>query len=225
MFTKNLLRQTEFGKRLSDIQLDAVYPILSRNTFSREYKQGDIVRQFGTQQNYIMLITKGVVKSYNFTRRGERIFFYYFSTGSTIGLLSCMSPTEVSMAEDIADKDTSMICIPKSNFQEACRLIPSFESILFHTVCDLAQRQIEITILSRCKYAKDRLCLYLLHEYSLHHSTVIPFHFTIESLANYLSLTRSVLSKELHSLEDEGVIELRKKEILIKDLEKLKDYV
>ena len=225
MLTKDLLKQTDFGKRLSASQLDAVFPILSKNTFSKEFKQGEIVRQFGTQQNYIMLITSGVVKSYNFTRRGERIFFYYFSTGSIIGLLSCMNSNEVSMAEDVADKDTCMIFIPKANFLEACRLIPSFESILFHMVCNLAQRQLEISILSRCKYAKDRLCLYLLHEYSVQHSTVIPFHFTIESLANYLSLTRSVLSRELHALEDEGLIEIRKKEIIIKNLEKIKEYV
>lgn len=171
-----------------------------------------------------MIIKNGLIKSYNFTIRGEQIFFYYFSRHQIAGLVGCINH-DVSSSDNVAERETTVVFVPREDYLSACRLIPEFQTEVLNLICKNADKQIEISILSRCKYAKDRLCLWLYHQYVHTRTTNIPIEFSIASLANFLGLTRACLSKELHGLEAEGIIALSRKEILIKDLDKLERYI
>lgn len=224
LLTKELLKSTQLGKHLSTDCIDALYPILSRNSFSKTFNSGESVLRRGDPHEHLMIIKDGLIKAYNFTIRGEQIFFYYFSRHQIAGLVGCINH-DLSRSDNVAERATTVIFVPREDYLSACRLIPEFQTEVLNLVCKNANRQIEISILSRCKYAKDRLCLWLYHQYTYTRATNIPIEFTITSLANFLGLTRACLSKELHGLETEGIIELSRKEILIRDLKKLEQYV
>lgn len=224
MLTKELLKSTRLGRRLSDDCIEAVFPILARNSFSRTYVSGETILRRGDPRDHLMIVKEGLIKSYDYTSRGEQIFFYYFSRGHVAGLVGCLNNT-LSLSDNVAEQETTVVFIPRDDYERACRLIPEFQGEVLRLICQNADRQIEISILSRCKYAKDRLCMWLFHQYSHTRSINIPIEFTIESLANFLGLTRTCLSKELHALEAEGVIQLGRKKIQIIDLKKLESYV
>lgn len=221
MLTKELLKNTDLGKHLSQDCLDAVFPILVRNSFSKTFETGEIIRRRGDPAEHLMVVKDGLMKSFDYTKRGEQIFFYYFSRNQMAGLISCINNT-LSQADDVAEQRTTIVYIAREDYLRACQLIPEFQGEVLRLVCRNADRQIEISILSRCKYARDRLCLWLFHQYTNTRSINIPIEFTIESLANFLGLTRACLSKELHALEAEGMIQLARKKIQIRDLNKLR---
>lgn len=224
MLTKEILKNTNLGKLLSNDCLDAVFPILASNSFVKTFESGEVVLHRGDSADHIMIIKEGLVKSYDYTARGEQIFFYYFSQHQVAGLVSCIN-NSLYQADNVAEQKTTIIYIRRDNYMKACSLIPEFQGAVLRLICRNAEKQIEISILSRCKYAKDRLCLWLFHQYAHTRSITIPIEFTIESLANFLGLTRACLSKELHRLEADGVIALSRKKIQIKDLEALKQYI
>lgn len=224
MLTIDLLKRTDLSQSLSPECLDAVYSIFAKKSFSRTFEPGEILIRKGDPFNYLLIVESGLIKSFDYTTRGELIFFYYFSQYHIAGLVSCTLGSNAS-SDYVANQKTTITYIPRESYLSACRLLPEFQGAVLKRVCKNAERQIEISILSRCKYAKDRLCLWLFHQYTNTRAISIPIEFTIESLSNYLGLTRTCLSKELHTLEAEGVISLSRKEIQIKDLETLKKYI
>ncbi len=224
MLTKDFFSQTDLGKLLSEHCLDAVYPVLRKNSFEKHYEPGDVVSKIGERREYIIFVKTGGVKAYTYTPHGEGIFFYYFQAKSTIGLVAAISKS-IILSQDIAENSTDLIFVPRDNLMNALTLVPDFAQVVLNLVCQNANRQIEISILSRRKYAIDRICMYLYLHHRHTKNDVISIPFTMEVMANYLGLTRSVLSKELHTLEKEGIIQLRKKEIQILDLESLESYI
>lgn len=224
MLTKELLKNTDIGKRLSSDCLDAVFPILMKNSYSRTFESGEVIRHRGDPAENLMIVKDGCIKSVDYTKRGEQMFFYYFSRYEVAGLIGCINNT-FSRSDNVAEQRTTIVYVPRGDYLRACALIPEFQGEVLRLICRKADKQIEISILSRCKYARDRLCLWLFHQYTHTRNINISIDFTIEALANFLGLTRACLSKELHTLESEGIIELARRKIRIKDLNKLKKYI
>ena len=54
---------------------------------------------------------------------------------------------------------------------------------------------------------------------------VIHMSLSREEMADYLNITRPSLSRELGQMQEEGILELSRRQILVKDQEKLEFYL
>ncbi len=224
MFTIDLFRQCDLGINLSEESAEKVFSILSTDVREVRLRAGEIITLPGSMPLHLIIMEEGLAKSVNYSDTGDEIFFFYFKAMETIQAMSCITNSPAS-SYTVAYTDCKLVYIPRAKYLKAMRECPDFMWQVLSNICNRSERMIELSIASRMKKAGDRLRYYLYFQYMSGGKHIIRVPFTIETLARYLNLTRSVLSKELHSLEDQGMISLQKNLIIIKDPDSLVESV
>ncbi|MCR5665627.1 MAG: Crp/Fnr family transcriptional regulator [Eubacterium sp.] len=224
MLSIEILKQNDVGATLSQECLEQVMPILDQNAFRKEVSAGETIHNVGDTIHYITILEEGSASSYCYTKKGEQILFFLFRQNESIGMLS-IAGQSTYRADMVADKPGKVIYIPRENYLKAMQKSPEFLRAVLAYICAKADEQLDISILARFKYANDRICYYLYQQCMRTGDMQVPIQQSIENMANYLGLSRSVLSKGLHALEKAGVVKLETGKVIVLDLEKLKDSI
>lgn len=222
MIAPECLRKLPFCQKLSPEELQQLCHILSRHSFQKIVCANEPLTQLGEEIRYVYLVEQGLLRSVNYTPTGEEIFFYYFTEGAMINLVNAVGG-EKNFSQFISMRESCLHCIPVENLHHALRTLPNFTYEVLEYVAGRALEQVRLSVISRQKRTRERICSYLYMHYTQTREPVYRTPFTIELLAKTLNLTRSAMSKELHQLEDEGLISISKNLIHIKQPEKLAD--
>lgn len=222
MLIAELLNDVPLGRKLLREDIQRLDEILSVNTFRKELEPNEILMKSGKTAEYVYLMESGLIRTVNFTPAGEEIFFYHFTRGDFVGLVNMISGTD-NFSEYICMKKSCVISIPYANIDRALDEVPAFTRAMLEDISQKSRNLVQLVVASRHKKTRERICAYLFFHYEKTKENTFRTPFTIETLAKTLNLTRSAMSKELHLLEDEGVILLSKKEIYLKDPKKLEE--
>lgn len=222
MITVEILKKVSLCCQLTDRDLDKLAFILSKNAFVKNVDANESLMKMGERPRYIYLLESGMVRTVNYTAAGEEIFFYYFSEGTLIGILNVIGKAN-NYSEYISMKKSRLYAIPAENLNCALDTLPAFTRVVLEDVSRKSIELVQLIVISRRKKTRDRICSYLYMNYAKTKETTYHTPFTIEMLAKTLNLTRSALSKELHMLENEGLISIAKNKIYLKNPEKLED--
>ena len=213
------LKQIAIFKDLSPKAFDEVSSFLTPFVEFRKVEHGESILTPGEVATHLVLVLEGVLRTVQYTGSGIELFSYYFTGGNPVFLVACITGSK-SVSYYLADRCSRLAYIPKNRFLEALEMNPAFKGSVLQYICVTSEALIRHLYTIQIKKARHRICNHLVNTCKDGiPSYEIPFN--LEKLANYLNLARPTLSKELHLLQDEGVIELKRNLILISDLDML----
>lgn len=172
----------------------------------------------------VFVVTKGKLRVYMLSEEGREITLYYLEDNEVCLLSASCILTSINFDVFIdAEVETTGILIDMKTFSKVMDENIYLENYVYKETTERfsdvmwAMQQVLFTSMDK------RLAMYLIDQTNQSKSLCIEV--THETLAKYIGSAREVVSRMLKYFEKEGIVELYRGGILIKDKEKLKELV
>ncbi|QVK20673.1 Crp/Fnr family transcriptional regulator [Mycoplasmatota bacterium] len=184
-------------------------------TITRNYQKNDIVFFECEECDKIGIVISGSIEIQNVSGDGKMANFTTIESGNIFGEVLLYSEKKSYPATLIASDDTTVLYIEKEVLLKALgehkKLLVNFLELLANRTLNLHNRVKVIT-----KHTlKSKIASYILS--NSNNENRVPIGMTKEKLAEYLSVQRPSLSRELIQLKDEGLIDYDRKYFYILD--------
>lgn len=184
----------------------------------KKFKKGEVITTYISKYNQICILVDGSASLIRFDFYGNRTIIGQFSKNQVFG--GALYPTSTNNElVVIANKNSDVLFFNYDDILEGCEETCSFHKkfssnlsmLVLSTVSELNLR---IELLSN-KTIREKLLSYfnILSTKKLKKSFLIPYSYT--DLADYLSVDRSAMMRELKTLQEEGFIQKDEKNITL----------
>lgn len=189
----------------------------------RPLHKGEHLFAAGESLQQLHAVRTGTLKTYLLSSEGEEQITGFHLPGDVLGLDGLGAFSHPSFAVAL---ETSMVCsIPLARLEELAGSIPRLRAELLRVMSAAIHAEHEQLRLTR-KGAEERLGTFLLElsqrfrqrGYSAQ-NFILPMSRC--EIANYLGLTSETVSRLLARYRDKGLVEIRGREVLLKDVQRL----
>ncbi len=196
--------------------LDREKSDLALNIFGaieRSYKKGETLFCAGEELKYFGLVLEGTVQIFTDDINGDRVMMANVSSGNTFGESLCFLGTKESPVLAFAAEECRVLWLSCNRLQspENAWLYNRFSAMLAQRALDMNDR---IQVLSKLSLRDKLLTLFSQYAHK-NDARTFSLPFSRESLATYIGVNRSALSRELGKMQREGIIEFYKNTIKI----------
>lgn len=185
----------------------------------RSYEKGNFIHRAGEPILQIGIVVKGSVEVVQEDALGRKTIRTSIGRSGIFGEAIVAAQLAESPVSVVATQDTAICFLDYSEMATICG-----NSCLFHT--QLIRNMLEIMarkamLLSKklnyalMKSIRDKITAYLVDEYHKKGQKTLQIPFNREELADYLSVDRSALSRELSKMREDGLIRYRKNEFTL----------
>lgn len=192
----------------------------------RVTQRGEHIYRAGDEFSSVFAIRSGYVKTYRITDDGEEQITGFYFPGEIFGMDGISKHKYTNSAKTL---ESTAICeIPFERFQELTFEVPNLQRHFFQLMSqEIADDQQLITMLSK-KTAEQRIATFLLMVSMRNVERGLSerrFRLAMSrtDIGNYLGLTVETVSRVLSRLSKEGVIDLDQKEVVIVNIEQLRE--
>jgi len=186
------------------------------------YKQREIVALYGSPFQGIGIVASGSVALTKETYYGNRIILNILNAGEIFGEMVAFSDSKVWPVTIIAQEDCSLLFLPSAKILGTCSNVCASNSTLIMNMLNILSNRAlmlnkKIEYLS-AKSIRSRVTNYLLDIYRISGDTTFTIPMKRHELADYLSIPRPSLSRELGLMRDDGIIEFDGSSVKIKNI-------
>lgn len=178
----------------------------------KNFKEGDIIIDYGKYMRMMPLIIKGTIKVLRMDENGKEILLYYLTSNESCSMAySCCVEAKKSEVKAVAEEDVELLAIPHIKLDEWLCKYPSWKNYIMRS---FNERFLELlkSIESIAFHKLDeRLIDYLKEKQRLSGSAVVKASHHI--IAEELATSRVVVSRLLKQLENDGKVILYRNEI------------
>ncbi|SEJ47760.1 CRP/FNR family transcriptional regulator, anaerobic regulatory protein [Pseudomonas linyingensis] len=209
-----------FPANLQGSELQQLDGIILR---SRPLQKGEPLFDAGTPLHYFHAVRSGALKTYLLSREGEEQITGFHLPGEILGLDGMGASSHPGFAVAL---ETSMVCsIPLARLEELAGSIPHLRAELLWVMSAAIHADHQQLRLTR-KPAAERLAAFLLElsqRFLLRGYSAQNFILPMSrcEIANYLGLTSETVSRLFTRYRDRGLVEIRGREVLLKDVQRL----
>lgn len=190
--------------------------------FTKKYEKGASVCHAGTPVSDIGIILYGTVQIENNDLWGNKNIISLAQTGDVFAEAYACVPDEPMMVDVVATEETKILFLNvPSLFQLSASGHSEYSALIRNLTMISARKNL---LLSRrimhtsSKKIRGRLLSYLSYQAELQGSRYISIPLNRQQLADYLSLDRSALSKELGKMKKEGLLDYHKNSFVLKNV-------
>lgn len=195
---------------------------------TRRYAKGDQIVREMEQNNNMYFIDRGAVQVTLFSQDGREVSFATLEQGQNFGEISVIDGKPRS-ANVIALTETDMIIMPPKVFQQILHTHPAIAVKLLEQLSAMIRRLCERIFEYSTSDVKHRIYAELLrlgkHNIDLDGIVRISNPPTHAQLASRVSCHREAVSRELKSLEKEGILARKDRKLLILKIQILQAMV
>lgn len=176
----------------------------------KAFTKGEIITSYIAKRNQLCILLSGEADLVRYDFNGNKTIVEHFSTNDIFGEIFYMVSTNNELFVEAKENSTVLFFIYddiKSKCKKDCsfhnNLLINLPELFLNEIIDLNMR---IELLSK-RTIREKLLAYfnIVSTRNISKSFKIPFSLT--DLADYLSIDRSAMMRELKSLKDEGIIE------------------
>lgn len=190
--------------------------------FTKTYKKGAPVYHAGTPVSDIGIVLYGTVQIENNDLWGNKNIISLVQPGEVFAEAYACIPGEPMMVDVLAVEDCEILFLnvpglfqlAASGKSEYAVLIRNMTMISARKNLLLSRRMMHIS----SKKIRDRLLSYLSYQAELQGSRYIDIPLNRQQLADYLSLDRSALSKELGRMKQDGLLDYHRNSFILKNV-------
>lgn len=209
-----ILKQTSLFQGVEDHELETMLNCLGAT--ERKYRKNDVILLAGTKVTSVGIMVEGNAQITRDDAEGNRAIL------SELGKADLFAEAYVAAASAeipvtvIATSDCRIVWIPFSKIVGTCSSACGFHKMLVQNMMRvIAVKNIlmneKMRILS-CKTTKEKLMTYLSDYSERAGKNKFNIPFSRNELADFLSVDRSAMSRELSKLRDEGYLNYHKNE-------------
>lgn len=217
-FKKTLLRVPQFNGLADETQ-----QVIAASALWRHFSGGQVIYVEGEPAESIYILESGWVKAMRMTREGREQAMMFLRPVDVFGDIAVLTGTTYP-GTVVALEDVSVWAIPAKTILELIQRQPAFamavirhlgERVLYyiHLVEDLSLRSVEARLAHTL----------LLNAELIDGQLVVPRRnwTTFDEMAVRLGTVRDVLSRALRTLENEGLLKVGRREIILLDPKRL----
>lgn len=206
--TTNVLMHSKLFQGIKEEEIESMLTCLSARTV--DYRKNDFMIHHGETIQNLGVVVSGSVLVIKEDYWGNRTILSELAAGDIFAeAYACLSfvPAEIGV---VASKDTTVMFFDIQKILTVCSSACVFHTRLVENLLRvLAGKNLELTKKMEClskRTIRDRLLSYLSTERLKADSSTFEIPFDRQQLADYLSVDRSALSREIGKLSAEGVI-------------------
>ena len=191
-------------------------------SFTKKYKKGALVCHAGTPVSDVGIVLHGSVQIENNDLWGNKNILSLVRPGEVFAEAYACVPGEPMMVDVIAMEDSEILFLNVPGLFQLASSGKGEYAVLIRNMTMISARK--NLLLSRrilhtsSKRIRDRLLSYLSYQSELQGSRYIDIPLNRQQLADYLSLDRSALSKELGKMKQEGLLDYHRNSFILKDV-------
>ncbi|GIV41901.1 MAG: Crp/Fnr family transcriptional regulator [Vicingaceae bacterium] len=181
----------------------------------KKFKAGEVVLDQDSYIRSLPVVSDGILKIVKISDDGlNEITIYHLEKGDSC-IMSFLSGlyNEKSKFKIIALEDSEIIMIPIEKWSFFLREDPSFLQFIFQNYHDRFNQLVETIDAIAFKKMDERLLYWLRKKSAIYQNNIIPI--THEELSKELNTSRVVVSRLLKKLEQDGVLLLKRNEIVL----------
>lgn len=223
---------------------DSVYDQLPEESFLRAMEReelGDLLRfattktlranqtlfELGDEGDSMMIVLAGQLKICVFSAQGKEVVLDYFGVGGIIGEVAVLDGGPRA-ASAMATEKTELLVLHRRDLLPFLRTHLDIAIKVIGTLCDRLRRtnalvEANATLAMAPKLARGLLLLASEHGSTAGEGAPISLRIKQSDLANYVSLSRENVNRQLQEWVDEGFVELSRGRISVIDQESLGD--
>lgn len=180
----------------------------------KSYLSGNIVFRRGGHTSYMGLVLSGAVHMVKDDFWGNRSILGEASAGSMFGeVYACLADRKLEV-DVVAVEDTEVLFLDVKKILTVCSSACVFHTRLIRNLLTImAEKNLMLTHKMEHmaqKNTRDKLLSYLSMESMKSGSAEFTIPFNRQQLADYLSVDRSAMSRELSHMKEEGILEYQR---------------
>ncbi|MFR7644761.1 Crp/Fnr family transcriptional regulator [Eubacterium sp.] len=188
------------------------------NSYTRSYSAGEIICFFDEPDAGIGIVEEGEACIIHSLSNGSQTILEHLKPGDLFGQMFYYHANRENITLEASKKCT----IRYIDYQhivkrciKSCQHHSQLVSNILMMVSDKTQDICEHLEAVSQRSIRDKLMTYFETLSSKNNSNTFTIPFTMSSLADYLSIDRSAMSRELGKMKDEGLIYIEKREVTI----------
>lgn len=187
----------------------------------KNYLPGEYICSYGEKNVQIGIIMEGKVQILRTHEDGRQTILEYLGQGDIFGeALSFISQAACTLQVYSMDK-TKVIYIDYSHLIKRCPNACEHHSQMVNNALQMiSQKAIQLSerleVLSQ-RTTREKLLCYFAIQAEHHQSATFTLPFSLSMLADYLSVDRSAMMREIKKMKDEELIQTNRQEIVLLD--------
>lgn len=181
------------------------------------FHSNEIVCQFGTDNPQVGLLASGSVSIVRYEPNGSRTILERLKAPDIFGEILSFQNAAFESIEVICQSDCRILFFDYGQILHPChKACTRHHQILRNMLCIISEKSIllskRVEVLSK-RTIREKLLCYFLH---LNHETgsdTFEIPFTLVDLADYLSVDRSAMSRELKRMREDGLVTMEKRNV------------
>jgi len=211
--------EVELFDNIKEKELDRL--LFCIRSFKKEFKKDETIYMEADKISYVGIVLYGSVHMIKTDIWGKNSLFTFFGPGELFGESFAVQKEISSSVSFKAAEDTKVLFLSSSNIihtcPNACAFHAQISTNLFHLLGMKNQKFInKIEILSKGSI-REKLLAYISQLSQEQHSRYINSPLSRVALAEYLSVNRSAMIRELSKMRSEGIIDFDKDTFIVKD--------
>ncbi len=206
---KELLTQT-YGYIFEDKLIDEIV----ETSLLRDFKEGDILIDFGDSIRKMPLLISGAIKILREDFDEGELLLYFIEKGDTCAMtMACCLGETKSEIRAVAETKGTVVMIPINKMEEWLGKYKSWRNFVFNSYNNRLKEMLSAIDNLAFMNMDERLLKYLNEKVKINNSSEI--HTTHQEIAYDLHTSRVVISRLLKALENKGKIRLNRSSIIL----------
>lgn len=207
-----VLKRTKMFSGVGDDEIASMLSCLGARLC--KFKKGEYVLRQGEYLNEIIVLTEGRLYIQKDDYWGNRSILGHITVGEMFGE-AYAAPESGPLLNDVAAvEDSTVIYFDVKRIMTTCPSACRFHSMvvqnLFFAISEKNRKLVQKLGHMSKRSTREKLISYLSEEAGRQNSSIFFIPFNRQQLADFLSVDRSAMSKELCKMRDEGMIEFDK---------------
>jgi CRP-like cAMP-binding protein len=187
----------------------------------KDFDKENFIINAGDPMSRIGIVISGSVDIIQEDAVGRRTILTTIKRPDVFGEGIVAAKIEESPVSVVAAEKTSVLFLDYRSMIEKCEKNCVFHSRLIENMLELMSKKL-IMLNKKLSYSlmktiREKVSSYLVEEYGKNKNRTFIVPYNREELANYFSVDRSSLSRELSQMQDEGLIEYNKSQFTLTD--------
>lgn len=214
----DILKRTKLFSGISEDDISAMLGCLGAKLFT--YKKGEFVLKQGERLYGIPVLVKGRLLIQKDDYWGNRSILGSIDVGEVFAEAYAAPESDPLFNDVIAEHDSTVVFFDIKKILSPCPSACRFHAVvvqnLLFAVCEKNRKLVQKLGHMSKRSTREKLISYLSEEAKKHNSSHFEIPFNRQQLADFLSVDRSAMSKELCKMRDEGLIVFNKNRFELK---------
>lgn len=220
-----LIKNNKLFENISDQDIQTI--LKCGNATVETYKENQVIFEKEDTVQKIGIVLHGELNLVSQKYNGTRVIVTTLEKNDLFGEALIFSSVRKSPYDLVSSGDSKALLIPYGVFVNMCKEVCSFHKQLISNMLTILSDKIimlnsKMTILN-AETLRGRIAVYLLSMNKKTKSLTFNMPMNRQDLAEFLNVTRPSLSRELSSMQKEGIIEVYRSSVKIKDMDRLKE--